>query len=145
MENERCQSGVYVPLSVYLAGGLASDWQDIVREACPSLIYLDPRCHGLVDEDQYTLWDLEAIRHCDILFAFFEESNPRGYNLSLEIGFAKALGKRIIYVDEKFAANPQTQHYTSMNRACADVNFTSLDKALEFLKQLAFEQSITND
>jgi hypothetical protein len=61
---------------VYLAGGFRSGWQRRVKESLPDFKYLDPRQHDLSDPTQYTLWDLEAIRQCDIVFAILEADNP---------------------------------------------------------------------
>ena len=76
------------PLRVYLAGGFQSGWQDTVMQAVPSLDYLDPRSHGLKSKTEYTAWDLEAVRRSDCVFAYLEATNPGGYALALEVGFA---------------------------------------------------------
>ena len=81
-------------VSVYLAGGFHSGWQDIVKSAAAELKYFDPREHGLEDPKDYTVADLEGIGSSDWLFAYLENSNPAGYALALEIGYAKALTKR---------------------------------------------------
>jgi hypothetical protein len=60
--------------------------------------------HGLKPAE-YTAWDLNAISECDWLCAFLESSNPSGYALALEIGFAKACAKKILLVDEKSPTN----------------------------------------
>jgi nucleoside 2-deoxyribosyltransferase len=40
------------------------------------------------------------VRRCDILVAYMGPHNPSGFGLSLEAGYAKALGKGMIFVDE---------------------------------------------
>lgn len=119
---------------IYLAGGLVSNWQDTVRRAVPDARFLDPRTHGLTAPDAFTAWDLAAIRKCDILFGYLETTNPGGYALSLEIGFAKALGKHVVLVDEKGAADPSAARSLRMVNAAADVRFERLDDALPYLR-----------
>lgn len=122
-------------LRVYLAGGFQSGWQDTVMRAVPSLDYFDPRSHGLKSKTEYTAWDLEAIRRSDCVFAYLEATNPGGYALALEIGFAKALGKFVILVDEKSSADEQTARYLEMLKETSEVPFTALQEGIEFLKQ----------
>ena len=125
-----------LPLTIYLAGGFHSGWQEQVINAVPNACFLDPRQHELSDEQQYTQHDLEEVRRSDWVFAFFEITNPGGYSLALEVGFAKALGKRIIYIDEKSANDPQTGRYLGMVRSCADFVFSSLEEGIVFLQAL---------
>lgn len=88
-------------LRVYLAGGMHSNWREIVKEAVPQAIYYDPSITGLELPAAYTAWDLKAIEDCDVVFAYMAKDNPSGYGLSLEMGFALGLGsKKIIFVDE---------------------------------------------
>jgi len=108
--------GMATPLGehVYLAGGLRSNWQDFVIRACPALKFFDPREHGLSDATSYTSWDLEAIRRCRWLFAYLERDNPGGYALALELGYARALGKEVIFVDEKSRTGNEIGQYLEM-------------------------------
>jgi Nucleoside 2-deoxyribosyltransferase like len=121
---------------VYLAGGFQSGWQEKVKLAAPQFKYLDPRSHGLGNNAEYTLWDLEAIRRCDWVFAYLEATNPGGFALALEVGYAKALGKRVIFVDEKSLSDQHTGRYLTMVGATSDVNFDKLDEGVEFLQKL---------
>jgi nucleoside 2-deoxyribosyltransferase len=102
---------------VYLAGGMRSGWQETVMAACPGVEWLDPRTHGLRDPKEYTAWDLQAVRDADVVFAYLEKSNPYGFNLAFEVGYAHALGKPIIFVDEKHAG---TERPCSMIREVSD-------------------------
>jgi len=120
---------------VYLAGGFPSAWQDIVKKAVPEFDYFDPRSHGLKNRAEYTTWDLEAIRQSDYVFAYLEASNPGGYALALEVGYGKALGKCVIVVDEKSAADPQGSRYFEMVNQAADVSFSSLQEGITFIQQ----------
>ena len=79
----------------------------------------------------YTAWDLWAVRECDIVFVYIEKDNPSGIGLALEVGYAKALGKTIIMVNEQ-----QDNRYTHIIEQTADVVFTSFDDGVEFLRNL---------
>ena len=87
--------------SVYLAGGMKTNWRESIKEQDVSVTWYDPSMHGRENPRDYTEWDLRAIRSSEILFGFLEDSNPSGMGICLEIGYAKALGKTIIFVNEK--------------------------------------------
>jgi len=95
---------------------------------------LDPSAHNIQDPAEYTRWDLEAVRQSDIVLANMEASNPGGYSLALEVGFAKALGKRIFMVDQ--VEDPAVRRYFEMVRQCSEGVFTTLDDALDHLLTL---------
>lgn len=131
-------------MKVYLAGGFRSNWQEHVKSAVPMVRYFDPREHNLQDKAQYTLWDLEAIRHCDVVFAYFEKTNEGGYALALELGFAKALGKRIVLVDEKSQFSDTTRRYLGMLHAVAEVVLEDIDEGITFLQSLSWLSETTS-
>lgn len=116
---------------IYLAGGFRSGWQKLAADRLPRFELLDPSLHNIEDPAEYTRWDLNAIQQCDIVLANMEPSNPGGYSLALEVGFAKALAKKIILVDQ-LASLPVSRHF-EMVRQCSDRVFSTLDAALEFL------------
>ena len=120
---------------VYLAGGMRSNWQDQIIQACSNLTFLDPRTHHLTDVAAYTRWDLSSIQASDCVFAYLEKDNPGGQGLLIELGYAKALGKLIIFVDEKSTTDAKQRRYLAMAHEIVDKSFTSLDDALSFLKQ----------
>lgn len=120
--------------SVYLAGGFQSNWQDTVINNCINLKFRDPRSHNIQTPKDYTDWDLKAVAESDYLFAYMEDSNPGGYALALEIGYAKALNKKIIFVEENLSDN--RNHRFNMVRACADITATSLEDGIKILKSL---------
>ena len=121
-------------MRVYLAGGFHSGWQDEVKAQVSGVEFLDPRNHKLQSSAEYTAWDLNAISEYDWLFAFLESSNPSGYALALEIGFAKACAKKILLVDEKSPTNEVLARHLAMLHACADVSLPTLNAAVAFLK-----------
>ncbi|MNR71250.1 Nucleoside 2-deoxyribosyltransferase [compost metagenome] len=102
--------------TVYLAGGMRTNWQDEVIKRVKGAIFLDPRNHGASDEDGYTAWDLAAVERSDIIFGFIEKTNPCGAGLAVEFGMAYGMGKRVLYIEE-----PDFPHsrYFGMVRAIA--------------------------
>ena len=123
--------------TVYLSGGHYSGWQDKVVIADESFAYKDPSKNGLTDPKLYTEWDLDAIRNSDIIFAYLEEKNPGGYALSLEIGYAAALGKLIILVDEKSLCSRDVGQYLKIVQETSNIVFDTLEEGINYLKKLS--------
>lgn len=119
------------PPSIYLAGGFHSGWQQSVRGKLHGWTVFDPSLNGLRSAKDYTQWDLEAIKSSDIVLAYMEASNPGGYALALEIGYASALEKPIIFVD--LLLESHRSKYFEMIRQVVDQTFNSLDEAVKFL------------
>ena len=120
---------------VYLAGGFGPfDWQAEVMAQYPDLQFYNPRNdqpRGCVTEEEYTQWDLEAIDKSNTVFAFMEESNPGGEGMCLEVGYAHAQGKRIIYVGR---ARGKRDRSFGMVRACAERHYKTLNDAFNGLR-----------
>lgn len=120
---------------IYLAGGFRSNWQALAASRLAGMYeLLDPSAHNIQDPAEYTRWDLEAVRQCDIMLANMESSNPGGYSLALEVGFAKALGKRIFFIDQ--IEDPAVKRYFEMVRQCCERVFPTLDEAADYLASL---------
>lgn len=120
------------PRKIYLAGGFRSNWQAlVVARLSKSFELLDPSAHNIQDPAEYTRWDLEAVRQSDMILANMEASNPAGYSLALEVGFARALGKRIYLVDQ--IENPSVRRYFEMVRQCSERVFPTLEEAIDYL------------
>ena len=123
-------------MKVYLAGGMKGDWQDqLISILGKQVEFIDPRDHCLIAEEDYTDWDLKGVFECDVLFAYMEKSNPSGYGMMLEIGYAKALGKLIIFAHQG-RDNDDRKGYFGMARVCADAQFTTFGHALSYLEGL---------
>lgn len=123
------------PRKIYLAGGFRSNWQaEVAFRLAGSFELLDPSAHNIQDPAEYTRWDLDAVRESDIVLANMEASNPGGYSLALEVGFAKALGKRIFMVDQ--IEDPSVKHYFEMVRQCSESVFPTLGEAIDHLLSL---------
>lgn len=119
-------------LKIYLAGGFRSNWQaHVAARLADKYELLDPSAHNIQDPVEYTRWDLEAVRQSDIVLANMEASNPAGYSLALEVGFGKALGKRIFMVDQ--VEDPLVKRYFEMVRQCSERTFPTLDEAIDHL------------
>ena len=113
-------------MKVYLSGGMHSGWQDIVKARIP-FECIDTRDHGLSDWKEYVPADIIAIRHCDAVFAYMENSNPGGQGLCAEVGYAAGLGKTVVVVDE-------TPHrYMALTRGMADIWFDNLEAGIEYM------------
>lgn len=117
-------------MRAYLSGGFRSGWQKKVIMLVDGIEFIDPSRHGLELEDQYTFWDLLAIERADIVFAYLEKTNPRPLGLCVEVGYAAALGKKIIVVDET------NDSRLGMVRACAHVVISTLDDGIKLLNTL---------
>jgi nucleoside 2-deoxyribosyltransferase len=117
---------------IYLAGGFRSGWQSVVKSKLKGFKLLDPSAHNIEDSVEYTRWDLEAVQEADIVLANMEGSNPGGYSLALEVGFARAHGKLIYFVDQ--IDDPSISRYFEMVRQCSTMVFKSLDEAIEYIE-----------
>jgi len=122
---------------VYLAGGLKSNWQDKVIDRLKGrAIFFDPRQHGLEsDEKQFTVWDLHHVKNSNLLFVYIEKDCPSFYGASLEIGYAKALGKTIILVDEKSESDTLFARQFRMILASVDIKVGLLEEGIQILKK----------
>ena len=123
---------------VYLAGGMNdSDWQARVIKEVKSkdILFYNPREHQLNDSVEYTVWDLYYVKKCDILFAYMQKENPSGIGLTLEVGFARALDKTIILIDERSACDEVFANRFKIVRESASIVFDTLEQGMEFLSK----------
>ena len=123
-------------MKVYLAGGMKSGWQDVVRREVEHHTYYDPRDHALTNWRHYSAWDLGMIVQCDWVFGYFEKDNPSGYGLCAEIGYGKGLGKQIILVDEISGVSELHSRHLRIVEALADAWFYDFDEGIDFLARL---------
>lgn len=122
--------------SVYLAGGHRNPWREQVKSCVPGLTYFDPAQHGIADARAYTAWDLEAVRRCDVVFAFLESTNPSGFGMALEIGYAAALSKHVVFIDEKSATDSNLERYLRILHEASSASFQTLDDGIGYLQRL---------
>ncbi len=128
---------------IYLAGGMNdSNWQKEVIDSFKEVnkknekgefVFYNPREHMLTESREYTIWDLFYVRKCDILFAYMQKENPSGFGLTLEVGYAKALDKPIILVDEK-SEDPIFKKHFKIVRESASLVFNNLNDGILYLK-----------
>lgn len=124
---------------VYLAGGMKSGWQDkIIKQFGNKYIFLNPRDHQLSISEQYTTWDLHYVKKADIILAYMEKDNPSGYGMTLEIGYAQALNKTIILIDERSAIDTSFANRFKIVRESSSVVFNNLTDGLAFFERFSF-------
>lgn len=114
---------------VYLAGGMKDGWQDRVAPLLAGHELLDPRSWSCPEPAVYTARDLAAIRNADCILVHMSSGNPSGYGLSVELGYAYALGKRIVFCDE--IGGDWRTGYFGMHRVMASTVCGSLEEAAE--------------
>lgn len=121
---------------VYLAGGMRGTWQDQVKAACPGLNFSDPRTHGLTEPTEFAAWDLDHVRQSDAVFGYMSKDNPSGLGLALELGYAKALRKLTILVDEKSPQDEAFARHFAIVATTTDVTKSCLADGIAFLQSL---------
>ncbi len=126
--------------TVYLAGDTQSGWQTRVCKAIQDLQLLDPSKQDLADPKELTRWGLQAIRESDVVLAYLDKEDQNGHVLAFELGYAKALGKTILLVQEHGAG--EEDKYFQAVREAADFCFDSLGEAVSYLVlSFLFEQN----
>lgn len=104
---------------IYLSGSSDPTWVDSVRAR-----YCDDKDVTLIVED-----GIGALAGSDILFACRTSDEGRLFNLSLAVGYASALGKRILFVNE----GDHYSHAYDYVKPFSDGCFTDLDEGLRYL------------
>lgn len=115
-------------MMIYLAGGMEHGWQDRVAPLLIGHELLDPRSWSDPDPAIYTARDLDAIRRADCLLVHMSSANPSGFGLSVELGYAYGLGKRIVFWDE--ISSDWRSRYFGMHRQMASKVCDTLDSAI---------------
>lgn len=125
-------------MKVYLAGGMKSDWQSIlINKFQDNFIFFNPQDHQLDNSKEFTTWDLHFINQSDIIFAYLQNDNPSGFGLTLEVGYAKALNKTIILVDERSKNDIHFSSFFKIVRESANVVFDNFDDGINFLERFS--------
>ncbi|MBD8083019.1 nucleoside 2-deoxyribosyltransferase domain-containing protein [Chryseobacterium caseinilyticum] len=120
---------------IYLAGGFKGGWHDdVVKKLGDSFQIFNPQQHNLDEAEKYTYWDLYHVKKCDILFCYMSKDNPSGYGLALEIGYARALNKLIVLVDDRSKDDEQFKRYFSICQASSNVILETLDEAIDYVR-----------
>ena len=137
-------------IKVYLAGGFHGTWREILHDRMnepnhgKNVLFLDPLEPELDENgkrkmlpfEEFTAWDLWAIRTADIVFVYSEATNP-GQGYIVEAGYAKGLGKTVILVRE-----PNNQYmpdkYLNFIDCIADYKTDNFVKGVEILRRFTY-------
>lgn len=138
-------------MRMYLAGGMSGeDWRrevkkfmavtgtdtwDMSKKKHTEITLVDPRDHGLTTPDLFTALDLEMVNHSDMVLAYMTSENPGGLALGVEIGYALAQHKVVIYVDKMDDDDPRYNSNTFL-RSAATYHANSLEEAVNIAKIL---------
>ena len=117
---------------VYLAGGMHSDWREKIR-TLQNVEFIDPKEKEMkrkFELQEYGTWDLNYIKQCDICFVYMEKTNPSGFGLAVEAGYAKGKDKTVILVLEP---GHEKDRYLQFLRKVADATYDNLEEAIDFL------------
>lgn len=114
---------------VYLSGGLRSNWQQKVIDSMDAE-WLDPRTLMDMMPNLQGIADIELawIDECDMVFAYLEYNNPSGLGLSAEIGYARAINKPVVLVDER------DDMYSAFLHCLSDWHTDDLSEGIAHLK-----------
>jgi len=106
---------------VFLSGGTKSNWQDKIKLAVPGCIFYDPREAGKLDTmKEIAILEREWLDKTDILFFYFESSNPSGLGSAFEVGYCIAKGIPVIFIDEKKSTHTEWLGI-HCNTVCSDL------------------------
>ncbi len=133
------KKNLFMETRVYLSGGMnQSNWQENVINSVgkKGYVFYNPRDHKLMNSKEYTIWDLFYVKNCDIVFAYMQNENPSGFGLTLEIGYAIALGKQVVLVDEKSINNSDFKNYFKIVQETSSIVFNNLEDGINFLKNI---------
>jgi len=124
-------------MKMYLSGGFKSGWQDDVIDRVklmrPDAEFYDPRDHMMHDPVHWTKANLEAVADCDIIFVYQEADNPGIANNAFTIGYAHALGKKVILINQRGQRWAEMMHQVSDAFADLDGAYAALPFLKEFL------------
>ncbi len=77
---------------------------------------------------------MAALRTSDVIFAALEGGKPADA-LAMQMGYAKALGKHVILVDQKSATEPAAAASLEPLAALADAPFPTLAEGITYLQE----------
>lgn len=130
---------------VYLAGGFRSNWQEEL-EKIDDFLWLNPRKKEMpknvkipMTVNEYGTWDLHFISQSDIVFAYAERTNPSCIGLSVEVGYAKGLGKTVILVLEPNHETIKDSYLQFLHKA-ASIVFDNLQDGIDYLKSFKINE-----
>jgi nucleoside 2-deoxyribosyltransferase len=134
-------------IKIYLAGGFHGNWRKMIHSAMmfrKNVIILDPIIPELNADgsrkqlpfEEYTAWDLWAIRTADVVFVYSEATNP-GQGYIVEAGYAKGLGKTVILVREE-GNKHMPDKYLKFLDCIADYKTDNIEKGIDMLERFTY-------
>ena len=137
------------PHVVYLSSSAHSDWREPVKAKYLNddrVIFVGP-CeeHGLSDamgapgnvKPGHKLRIMQMLSKSDILFGYIPNDRYRSFNIMLEIGIARAWGRKIMLVNEARSLDEEVK----CAQPYVDESFDSLQAGLEHLDELIGEDA----
>ncbi len=121
--------------TVYLAGGMRSNWREQVQDECQSHDFISPVGKEVdyeMSAEEYGTWDLHYLQEVDIVFGYMERTNPSGIGLACEIGYAHGRDTTVILVLEENSKHFEDRYLRFMEKV-SDVRFGELDRGIRFL------------
>lgn len=126
-------------IKIFLSGGTRGDWQDKVKEHFSDLENIhfhDPRFFPQgTSMKEIAETERNWLHDSDVVFFFFEETNPSGIGSAFEVGYAVAHNIPVIFVDRK-----NTSHTEWLGVHCSLV-FSDLNQGIAALR----EHIVSND
>lgn len=80
--------------------------------------------------EEYMPWDEHAIKMSEIVFAYMEQSNPSGFGLSCEVGYALGRDKTVIVVNES-----DNKYLNRILDGLFTVKFQTLSEGIDYLSK----------
>jgi len=136
-------------ITVYLAGDIdrLNHWRARVIEECRDcpIDFLSPIDNVLYSHQSlathhlsnktFQIEDILKIERADIVFAYIQKGSQSVFSgTSFEIGYAMALGKKVVVVCDM---NPAKAHLYEMAIRMAHVTFETLDEGINGLRHVA--------
>jgi nucleoside 2-deoxyribosyltransferase len=120
-------------MNIYAAGDMKSGWAKRLQSLMPAIYHvLDPNDAPQSEGPRaYTDWDLAAIRRSDFVVCYMGPHNPSGFGMSLEAGYAHALGKPIVFID--CLGTDWRSKYFDMLRQVANAVVPTIEDAAKFI------------
>lgn len=127
----RAKKETAVAYQVYLAGGFHGELRTDILAALNTagLHVFDPKEHGQQSPEEYADTDTSALRRSAVVLAFMDDTNPSGYGLSAEIGFAHALSIAVVFIDRLSRSDPRW-HYFDFVRPMCRMTTTDIEVAV---------------
>lgn len=129
MKVKKFNENLYKKSKIYLAGGWGK-FRDIVQQDT-NADWLNPE--HMTNSDNWFELEVEAVRKCDGMIAWFEKDNQSGFGMTFEMGMAYALNKPYILICE----SPEMLKYKfGMQAKGSEKTFLNWEDALEYINEI---------